>query len=73
MTEFNHRKFLVDHWGNPVELFRFLQSYGYKEVKQQTVNAWFRRGSTPSDWFPVLTALLELDRGKPVSTAEYLK
>ena len=69
---FDHRRFLVDKWGDPDRLAAWLKGYG-EVVERATVNQWFRRGSVPSKWLSILTALLEVEAGKPVSTAEYIK
>ena len=73
MADFDYHRFLTDKWGDPERLLRYLHSYGYKDAKLPAVTAWFRRRSIPSEWFAVLTTLLEIEHGAPVSTAEYLK
>ena len=72
MAEFNHHRFLVDKWGDPERLRRWLREYGH-EMQLPTIVAWFRRDSIPSSVLPLLLTLLEIENGAPVSTAEYLE
>lgn len=69
---FDARQFLIDTFRTPTELSAFVRAYGYEPPKEATVDKWFRRQSVPSEWFPLLLGLLELDRGKPVSLVSYL-
>jgi hypothetical protein len=69
---FNFKAFLLEHWRNAEMLHRFLVIYGINDLKRDSIYKWFLRGTIPAEWFAVLIALLELEKGKPVSVAGYL-
>jgi len=69
---FNTKKFLRDHFHNPPGLAAFVTSYGVDGVSTPTVEKWFQRGRVPSEWLPLILALIELDRGQPVCMTAYL-
>jgi hypothetical protein len=70
---FDAEKFLTDAFGSPEKVKQLMRAYGLPEPKDATVYKWFRRGSVPSDWLPILLAVLEIDRGAPFSIAAYVK
>jgi hypothetical protein len=70
---FDTKRFLKDQFRTPVELHTLMQSYGVDVPREGTVSQWFQRASVPSTWFPVLLAVLEMDRGHPVSVVEYME
>jgi len=70
---FEAKRFLVDHFRTPTELISFVRAFNHEPPKADTVYKWFSRGVLPGEWFPILLALLELDRGGPVSIAGYIK
>lgn len=70
---FDSKKFLREHFKSPSELVAFVRLYRTSAPREAAVDKWFRRGSIPSDWLPVLLALLEIDRGGPVSLIAYLE
>lgn len=69
---FEARRFLVEHFGTPQGVVSYLRAYGVVPPGVTTVEKWFQRASIPSEWFPLLLACLELDRGGPVSVSKYL-
>lgn len=69
---FDFKKFLLSHWRNAEMLQRFLETYGFTELKRDSIYKWFLRGAVPTEWFAVLLCLLELEKGGPVSIAGYL-
>ena len=69
---FDFKKFLIDHWSNADHLHSFLATYGMK-YQRATLYKWFLRENIPAEGFAILLALLELDSGKPVSIAGYMK
>ncbi len=69
---FDSTKFLRENFKSPPDLVAFAFRYGAGGLREPAVDKWFRRGSIPSDWLPVLLALLEIDRGGPVSLVPYL-
>lgn len=58
---------------NHGRLSAFVRAFGYEPPKAETVYKWFQRGSIPGEWFPVLLALLELEKGNAVSVSPYLR
>lgn len=69
---FDHRRFLVENFGNAPGLVALLRAYDGPIPKDDTAYKWFQRGSIPADWLAILLAYLEIDRGAPVSTVQYL-
>lgn len=49
-----------------------MRAYDAPLPKSTRVEKWFQRESIPADWFAILLAYLEIDRGKPVSLVVYL-
>ena len=70
---FDFPRFLKTHWTSDRALHRLLKQYGVAGVSAAAVYKWWIRGSIPADHLPVVLALLELERGAPVSMAEFLK
>lgn len=70
---FDTSNFLKERWENHDALLAFFQRYGVDTISRAALFKWFLRGSIPSDWLPVLLALLELENGRPVSLIRYLK
>ena len=70
---FDTTRFLNDHFGSPQRVIGFLRAYKLHEPSIETVRKWFQRAAVPSEWLPVLLAVLELDEGHPVSLATYIK
>lgn len=69
---FRAKQFLVENFGNVQGVVSFLRAYDAPLPKSTRVEKWFQRESIPADWFALLLAYLEIDRGKPVSLTAYL-
>lgn len=69
---FDAKRFLQENFRSSVELVTFLRSYGVEPPLANTADKWWRRNSISGEWLPVLLAVLEIDRGAPVSIASYL-
>jgi hypothetical protein len=69
---FDSGTFLREKFKSPPDLLAFLTRYGGRAPREAAIDKWFRRGSIPSDWLPVMLALLEIENGRPVSLAPYL-
>jgi hypothetical protein len=69
---FNTKKFLADTYGNADGVCGIFGAYRMDIPPRDTVRKWFERSSVPSDWFPVLVAVMELERGEPIGLANYL-
>ncbi len=70
---FDTARFLSERWENHDALLAFLQRYGVDTISRAALFKWYRRSSIPSDWLPVLLALIEIDTGQAVSLISYLK
>jgi hypothetical protein len=69
---FDFKRFLTDHWSDADLLHSYLALYGFK-YQRSTLYKWYLREGVPSEAFAILVSLLELESGKPVSVAKYLK
>lgn len=69
---FRTRKFLKANFADHHALVALIASYGLHPPLADTAYKWFLRGSVPPDRLMLLLALLEMERGKPVSVAEYV-
>ena len=69
---FQIKQFLVDNFGDPDKELEFLAGYGVHYERQALYKQW-RRESIPADLLPLLLALLEIERGAPVSLVKWLK
>lgn len=69
---FDAKQFLKDAFTTPQVTATHLITYGY-DVKQATVDKWFQRGSVPGQWLPVLIAIKEIETGRAVRVAQYLR
>ena len=72
-AKFSVRKFLKAHWADEKKLVAFVQIYGIEPPTRMAVRKWFERETVPATWFAVLVALLEMERGKPISLIGYLE
>lgn len=70
---FRTKQFLVENFQNTPGLVNFLRAYGAALPKSTRVEKWFQRESIPAEWFAVLLAYLEIDRGGPISLTAYLE
>ncbi len=70
---FDSLRFMRDHWSSHIALHEFIRSYGFGSIDRQAVYKWYRRGTIPAVWTPVLLALLEMEYGHPVSLVQYMK
>lgn len=69
---FDFEQFLLDNFGTTERLSRFLHVYGYTPPKHDTIYKWFHRRTIPAEWFALLVALLELERGGSASVNKYI-
>lgn len=69
---FDFGRFLRENFSTPTEMLAFLRAYNAPVPSTFTVQKWFQRDTVPSDWFPILLAYLELDRGAPVRLMPYM-
>jgi hypothetical protein len=70
-TVFNTKKFLQSHFNSASVVYNFLVAYSVS-VRLEAIQKWWQREKIPSEWFALILALLELDRGEPVRLAQYL-
>lgn len=69
---FDIGKLLVNVFKDPTATHAMLAAYGY-EINFPAVYQWFYRDALPAKWVLVLLALHEMEYGKPVSLAAYLR
>lgn len=69
---FDTQRFLRDAYGTPDGVVNLFGSYKLPSPPRDTVRKWFERGSIPSQWFPVLVVVRELEDGRPMRLAGYL-
>lgn len=69
---FDTQRFLEDHYKTPDGIVGTFNAYRLDIPPRDTVRKWFARGSIPSEWFPMLVAVRELDTGEPIRLAPYL-
>ena len=70
--KFDVKAFLGDNWPNATGHHTWLRAYGL-DIDKQAVFKQYLRASIPAGQFATVLALLELERGAPVSLAKYLK
>lgn len=69
---FNGSQFLTETVGDTQGVLALFAAYGVQAPAQSAVVKWFQRGNTPGKWLAVMLALLELERGRPVSLCRFL-
>lgn len=69
---FRARQFLIDHFQTPQNAIVRLESYGMPAPQLEAARKWFQRNSIPSDYLPLLLAVVEMERGRPVSVVGYM-
>lgn len=69
---FNRDMFLSDMDLDVDAIIALAGRAGVEVPERDTVRKWFERASIPGHWWPVLIALVELDRGQPISLLPYV-
>ncbi len=69
---FDTTRFLEDHFRTPDAIVGLFNAYRLEIPARDTVRKWFARGSVPSEWFPLLVAVRELENGEPVRLLPYI-
>lgn len=69
---FDYKAFLTTEFGSLQNVPVLFLRYGLSAPENGAVDKWARRNSVPSAWFPTILALLELERGCPVSLGKYI-
>ena len=72
MYSFDTKAFLAEHWPDLDKLLYFLRSYG-ANLQRQALFKWKLRDSIPTEWFALLLALMELEKGRPISLIPFLR
>ena len=72
MPTFDAKKFLQEQFRDANGVLGFLRAYGFAAPPYDTARKWFVRGNVPSEWLPLLICAVELERGAPVSLAQYV-
>lgn len=69
---FDAKRFLRDHFRDPDGVVGVFNSFRLDIPPKDTVRKWFERGTIPSPWFAMLVAVLELEKGRPISLSRYI-
>lgn len=69
---FDYKAFLTAEFGALQNVPVLFLRYGLSAPEHGAVDKWAQRNSVPSAWFPMILALLELERGYPVSLGKYI-
>lgn len=69
---FDGKKFLSENYHTPQHVKTVLGQYGFS-VTLSATEKWWQRESVPGSWLAVLIAIKEIETGKPVSIAGYLR
>jgi hypothetical protein len=69
---FDRIKFIDDAQLDPDAIIGMANAANIDVPPRDTLRKWFARGSIPGEWWPVILALLELERGRPVSLLPYI-
>jgi hypothetical protein len=70
--KFDAVKFLNEEFGVAAQLVARVGVYMRSAPTVEAVEKWYRRGSIPSAWLPVLLSVKELETGAAVRLAQYL-
>lgn len=70
---FDTPRFLAEHYGTPDAVVGLCNAYRIDIPARDTVRKWWSRGAVPSEWFPVLVAVREIETGEPIRLAPYLR
>lgn len=71
-TVFDGQRFLKENFLRPQNVLAMFRIYDVASPSLSAVEKWFQRGTIPGEHFPVLLALLEIERGGPVGVSGYL-
>lgn len=69
---FDGKKFLSENYHTPQHVKTVLGQYGLP-VTLAAAEKWWQRASVPGNWLAVLIAIKEIETGRPVSIARYLR
>lgn len=69
---FRYKAFLTDQLGSRDKVLGLFSAYRLPGPAAAAVEKWFSRERIPSEWLPVILAILELETGKPVRLSSYL-
>lgn len=72
MLVFDTDAFIREHFRDANGIVGMLRAYGLRCPPYDTARKWVARGTVPSEWFPVIVAVLELDNGEAISLIKYL-
>lgn len=70
---FDTARFLMENFESAGKLAAMLRAYGISEIpKEDTIYAWFRRGSVPGQMLGTLIGVAELEAGICGLAARYI-
>jgi hypothetical protein len=70
---FNRAAFLSAFDVTPDSIADMADRANVEVPARETIRKWFIRASIPGEWWPVLIALVELDKGRPISLLPYVE
>jgi len=69
---FSAREFLTTEVGDAQSVLSLFTLRGVLSIGIDTIRKWYERDSLPGDKLVTLLAILEIDRGEPVSVVKYI-
>jgi hypothetical protein len=72
-SKFDTKAFLSERWSNSAKLHHWLDDFGMADVTEPAVRKWIDRKSIPAEHFAIILALLEIENGRPMSIAKFLR
>lgn len=72
MAGFNSTKFLKSYFPDCGSMRSLMEAYGFEQPLPEAAGKWWRRGTVPGAWLPILLGVLELEHGGPISVLPYI-
>lgn len=69
---FNAREFLKQNFQNAGGVVACCRAMGVEPPSEEAAQKWFERSSLTGEWLAKLLAIMEAERGEPVSIRKYV-
>lgn len=69
---FDAKQFIRENFQSAGGVIAHCRSVGLEPPSDEQVQKWLQRNSVPGEWLAKLLALLEAERGEPVSVQAYM-
>lgn len=69
---FDAKKFIRENFQGPGGVIAHCRAMGLEPPSDEQVQKWLQRNSVPGEWLAKLLAILETERGLPVSIRPYM-